>query len=261
MKPDDLSSPLLPQDHRRHLHRLASSHRPGRRRQRPDDRSHAHPVEPRHPGQHPSRHQLHSGVLPRQHPPHRRPTLRHGALDTPEPRPTPHGCSPPQPSAASKASAAPTSSAPGWAITATLSSSPSPAPSTPTPAPAPPPTAPRTPSSSPTSLQLHLTRYGIDTELIPTERGCLITASFAKPDPGFLFDIPADKADKPAEIHPDPTTRTIAFTSTRRCRRRSPGLRDLLSAAFFRTVVHARNETAHPQLRHPGSPRSRHEIR
>jgi predicted alpha-1,2-mannosidase len=66
----------------------------------------------------------------------------------------------------------------------------------------------------PHTLQLHLTRYGVDTELIPTERGCLITASFAKPGPGFLFDIPADKADKPAEIHPDPTTRTIAFTST-----------------------------------------------
>lgn len=63
----------------------------------------------------------------------------------------------------------------------------------------------------PHRLQLHLTRYGVDTELIPTERGCLITASFAKPDPGFLFDIPGEKL---AEIHPDPTTRTILFTST-----------------------------------------------
>ena len=63
----------------------------------------------------------------------------------------------------------------------------------------------------PHTMQLHLTRYGVDTELIPTERCCLITAAFAKPVPGFLFEIPGDK---PADIHPDPATQTIRFTST-----------------------------------------------
>lgn len=63
----------------------------------------------------------------------------------------------------------------------------------------------------PHSLHLQLTRYGVDTELIPTERGCLITANFAKAYPGFLIDIPG----KPTgEIHSVPSERMLSFTST-----------------------------------------------
>jgi predicted alpha-1,2-mannosidase len=65
---------------------------------------------------------------------------------------------------------------------------------------------------APHSLRLHLARYGIDAELIPTERCALIRASFNKPDiPGFLFDIPGTHAP---DIHEDATLRTISFTST-----------------------------------------------
>jgi len=65
---------------------------------------------------------------------------------------------------------------------------------------------------APYSLRLHLARYGIDAELIPTERCALIRASFTKPDvAGFLFDIPGEHAP---EIHEDETHRTISFTST-----------------------------------------------
>src|ERR1017187_7095806 len=47
---------------------------------------------------------------------------------------------------------------------------------------------------APHSLRLHLARYGIDAELIPTERCALITASFTKPEvPGFLFDIRSEE--------------------------------------------------------------------
>jgi predicted alpha-1,2-mannosidase len=65
---------------------------------------------------------------------------------------------------------------------------------------------------APHSLRLHLARYGIDAELIPTERCALITAFFRKPQaPGFLFDIPGEN---PPEIHQDAARRIIAFTST-----------------------------------------------
>ena len=65
---------------------------------------------------------------------------------------------------------------------------------------------------APHSLRLHLMRYGIDAELIPTDRCSLIRAFFTKPDiPGFLFDIPGTHAP---DIHEDATQRTISFTST-----------------------------------------------
>ena len=65
---------------------------------------------------------------------------------------------------------------------------------------------------APHSLRLHLARYGIDAELIPTERCALIQASFSKPDaPGFLFDIPKTHS---ADVHQDAARRTLSFTST-----------------------------------------------
>src|SRR6202042_1758419 len=65
---------------------------------------------------------------------------------------------------------------------------------------------------APHSLRLHLMRYGIDAELIPTERCALVTASFSKPDvPGFLFDIPTEHT---ADVRQDPERRTISFAST-----------------------------------------------
>jgi predicted alpha-1,2-mannosidase len=65
---------------------------------------------------------------------------------------------------------------------------------------------------APHSLRLHLMRFGIDAELIPTERCALITASFTRPDaPGFLFDIPGEH---PPEIHQDAARRIVSFTST-----------------------------------------------
>ena len=65
---------------------------------------------------------------------------------------------------------------------------------------------------SPHSLQLRLLRYGIDVELIPTERCAVVTASFSKPDaPGWLIDIPGDKTP---QWQPDETRHSIAFTSS-----------------------------------------------
>jgi len=65
---------------------------------------------------------------------------------------------------------------------------------------------------SPHSLQLRLQRYGIDVEVIPTERCALLTATFSKSDaPGWLIDIPGDKP--PTWEHQE-GRRTISFTST-----------------------------------------------
>lgn len=65
---------------------------------------------------------------------------------------------------------------------------------------------------SPYSLRLHLMRYGVDVELIPTERCALLSVSYSKPEaPGFLFDIPGSDA---SEIHQDLATRTISFMSS-----------------------------------------------
>lgn len=65
---------------------------------------------------------------------------------------------------------------------------------------------------SPHSMSLKLLRYEIDIELIPTERGSFMSARFTKSEiPGWLIDIPGDQAPT---WQPDPTHRTIAFTST-----------------------------------------------
>jgi predicted alpha-1,2-mannosidase len=64
---------------------------------------------------------------------------------------------------------------------------------------------------SPHSLQLTLQRYGIQVELIPTERCALLTATFSKPDaPGWLVDIPGSL---PPTWKPDEAHHTVAFTS------------------------------------------------
>jgi predicted alpha-1,2-mannosidase len=64
---------------------------------------------------------------------------------------------------------------------------------------------------APNSLRFQLLRYGIDVELIPTERCALITAQFSKNEaPGFLFDILGEHGD----VQPDASARTIGFTST-----------------------------------------------
>jgi len=64
----------------------------------------------------------------------------------------------------------------------------------------------------PHSLQLRLLRYGIDVELIPTERCALITAAFSKSDaPSWLIDIPGKQAPTWTA---DEQRRTLAFTSS-----------------------------------------------
>ena len=64
---------------------------------------------------------------------------------------------------------------------------------------------------APHSLSLRLLRYGIDAELIPTERCAVLTAAYSKASPGLLFDIPGDAAP---EVGSDRTRRTIHFTSS-----------------------------------------------
>jgi predicted alpha-1,2-mannosidase len=65
---------------------------------------------------------------------------------------------------------------------------------------------------APHSLRLHLARYGIDAELIPTERCALIASAFSKSQvPGFLLDVPGKNAP---EVHRDPDRKTLSFTST-----------------------------------------------
>jgi predicted alpha-1,2-mannosidase len=67
---------------------------------------------------------------------------------------------------------------------------------------------------TPYSLQLFLLRYRAQVELIPTERCCLLTASFETSDgpkvSGLAFDVPG----KDSAITPDPANRRITFTST-----------------------------------------------
>ena len=68
----------------------------------------------------------------------------------------------------------------------------------------------------PHSLQLFLLRYRAQVELVPTERSCVLTATFEKDENegegmiGLLFDIPGHQGT----IEPDPATRSIRFTST-----------------------------------------------
>jgi predicted alpha-1,2-mannosidase len=63
----------------------------------------------------------------------------------------------------------------------------------------------------PHSMQLRLMRYGIDVELIPTERCALMTAAFSKSDaPGWIVDIPGDHAN---DWKADEGQHRIQFTS------------------------------------------------
>jgi predicted alpha-1,2-mannosidase len=65
---------------------------------------------------------------------------------------------------------------------------------------------------SPHTIAMKLLRYGIDAELVPTERGALIHAKYTKQEtPGFVFDVPGE-ALTPPEI--DVERRTIRFRST-----------------------------------------------
>ena len=65
---------------------------------------------------------------------------------------------------------------------------------------------------SPHTLAMRLLRYGIDAELVPTERGALIYAKYSKEEtPGFVFDVPGEKPPLP---EPDAERRTIRFRST-----------------------------------------------
>ncbi len=64
---------------------------------------------------------------------------------------------------------------------------------------------------SPHTMRLKLLRYGIDAELVPTERGALIHAKYTKEEtPGFVFDVP----DAPPLPESDAARRTIRFAST-----------------------------------------------
>ncbi len=67
---------------------------------------------------------------------------------------------------------------------------------------------------TPYSLQLFLLRYRAQVELIPTERCCLLTASFGTTDgakvSGLVIDIPG----KASAVTPDAANRRISFTST-----------------------------------------------
>jgi predicted alpha-1,2-mannosidase len=65
---------------------------------------------------------------------------------------------------------------------------------------------------SPHTIAMKLLRYGIEAELVPTERGALIHASYSKDQvPGFVFDVPGDKTPMPEA---DAAQRTVRFRST-----------------------------------------------
>ncbi len=65
---------------------------------------------------------------------------------------------------------------------------------------------------SPHAMAIRLLRYGIDAELVPTERGALIHANYSREEtPSFVFDVPGEKPPVP-EI--DVERRTVRFRST-----------------------------------------------
>lgn len=65
---------------------------------------------------------------------------------------------------------------------------------------------------SPHTMAMRLLRYGIDAELIPTERGALIHAKYSKAEPpGFVFDVPGEN---PAAPEQDAARRIVRFRST-----------------------------------------------
>ncbi len=64
----------------------------------------------------------------------------------------------------------------------------------------------------PHSMRMRLLRFGIDAELIPTERCALIAIHYAdQENRGFLFDVPEGK---PETVQQDPASHTIRFTSS-----------------------------------------------
>ena len=64
----------------------------------------------------------------------------------------------------------------------------------------------------PHSMRLRLLRYGIDAELVPTERCALLHASYSgDAERGFLIDIPEGK---PENVTPVAAERVIRFTSS-----------------------------------------------
>ena len=67
---------------------------------------------------------------------------------------------------------------------------------------------------TPYSLQLFLLRYRAQVELIPTERCCLLTASFETTDDAKLSGLAFDVPGKGSVITPDAANRRISFTST-----------------------------------------------
>ena len=65
---------------------------------------------------------------------------------------------------------------------------------------------------SPHTMAMRLLRYGIDAELVPTERGSLIHADYTyKQTPGFVFDVPGENPSMPES---DAAQRTVRFRST-----------------------------------------------
>jgi predicted alpha-1,2-mannosidase len=65
---------------------------------------------------------------------------------------------------------------------------------------------------SPHTMAIRLLRYGIDAELVPTERGALIHVNYSRPEtPGFVFDVPGENPPMPET---DASKRTIRFRST-----------------------------------------------
>ncbi len=65
---------------------------------------------------------------------------------------------------------------------------------------------------APHTMAMKLLRYGIDAELVPTERGALISARYNRQvTPGFVFDVPGEKPPMPEA---DAATRVVRFGST-----------------------------------------------
>ena len=62
----------------------------------------------------------------------------------------------------------------------------------------------------PHSMKLRLLRYGIDVELIPTERCGLMTAAYSYAEAGLVWDVPGAQE---VEVHADAARREIAFAS------------------------------------------------
>jgi predicted alpha-1,2-mannosidase len=61
-------------------------------------------------------------------------------------------------------------------------------------------------------MAMRLLRYGIEAELVPTERGALIHANYSKEEmPGFVFDVPGENPQMPEA---DAAQRTVRFRST-----------------------------------------------